>query len=80
MSKSRSEKFSDTQIRPKICHYHTFGCPSYALNTTNAITKGKWIPRAHLEITWHITTTCKICTPHFEPNDLLSVSIVPRKV
>jgi hypothetical protein len=28
MLKSRSETFSDTQIRPKICHYHTFGCPT----------------------------------------------------
>jgi hypothetical protein len=50
MLKSRSETFSDTQIRFKICHYHTFGCPAYVLNVTNAISKGKWIPRAHLGI------------------------------
>jgi hypothetical protein len=27
MLKSRSETFSDTHIRPKICYCHTFGCP-----------------------------------------------------
>ena len=50
INQSRSEAFSGTQIKPKLSHFHTFGCPAYVLSSTDAIGKGKWKPRAHIGI------------------------------
>jgi hypothetical protein len=47
---SRSEIFSGTSIRPKLRHFHTFGCPAYVLKADDAIQRGKWKPRAHIGI------------------------------
>ena len=32
--RSRSEWFSAVDITPKLCHFHAFGCPTYALDNT----------------------------------------------
>ena len=46
------EKFTGVPIRPKLCHYHAFGCPTYVLD--NALQSGqgvpKWKQRARLGI------------------------------
>jgi hypothetical protein len=42
------EIFSNSQVRPKLKHFHPFGCPAYRVN--NEIQAGnnhpKWLPRA----------------------------------
>jgi hypothetical protein len=38
---SRIEIFSGTTIRPKLRHFHSFGCPAYVLKTDDAIQRGK---------------------------------------
>lgn len=52
-NRSPLELFSPTYTRPKLKHFHTFGCPTYVLNAPlqNAGRQiGKWMSRARLGI------------------------------
>jgi hypothetical protein len=44
------EEFANVQIRPKLCHYHTFGCPAYVFINHEGTNLGKWEARARLGI------------------------------
>jgi hypothetical protein len=44
------EAYSTVQIRPKVRHYHVFGCPAYVFTNYNGSTNGKWDTRARLGI------------------------------
>ena len=37
------EKFSGVPIKPKLCHFHAFGCPTYVLD--NALQSGQGAPK-----------------------------------
>ena len=46
---SRLESFARIQIQPKMQHFHTFGCPVYALtNQAEASKVRKWDPKARV--------------------------------
>jgi hypothetical protein len=42
---SRLEMFSKVPIRPKLKHFHPFGCPAYVTQLNNQV-GNKWEPRA----------------------------------
>ena len=50
--RSHLEKFTGVPVRPKLCHFHAFGCPAYVLD--NTLQSGQGVPkrkqRAHLGI------------------------------
>lgn len=48
--KSRLELFSGTSVMTNLSHFHTFGCPVYALNNDLASGKSiqRWLPRSRL--------------------------------
>ena len=45
---SRIEMFGNLKIRPKLRHYHPFGCPAYVLNSSTII--NKWEAKARVGI------------------------------
>ena len=45
---SRIEMFGSLKIRPKLRHYHPFGCPAYVLNSSTIL--NKWGPKARVGI------------------------------
>ena len=75
--RSPLEKFSGVPVRPKLCHFHAFGCPTYVLD--NALQSGqgvpKWKQRARLGIYLspspnHARTVALVlnpCTGHVSP-------------
>ena len=42
-NKSPLEKFTGVPVRPKLCHFHAFGCPTYVLD--NALQSGQGVPK-----------------------------------
>ena len=50
--KSPIEIFTSSHVRPKLSHFHTFGCPVYVLENSlqSGKSAGKWNPRSRVGI------------------------------
>ena len=75
------EKLTGVPVRPKLRHFHAFGCPTYVLDNTLQSGQGvpKWKQRAPRHISQSIAKSCSDGGPGPKPPHRACITSVPGK-